>query len=240
MCQLRASVPALFTGLKREHAAKNRDLSVVPSPPKAEATGSNPVGCATNAVTGSASIFGKAFAGRFPKATLSIVGPRSGRPDRRRAEHNRPTVDPHGAHEAGRLAPFSQRSSRPAEASRSVAKFRGRPCQRFLNFGQGRSGEDIRLEATNRSRRDSEEAPASTHGDSTCPRAVHDWNKPASVARIVPARAVLQTSEGLRTMRLWQSSDASEADRPDVDATTGLFKVSCVSADFLSTTPKGD
>ncbi len=46
MLQLRAPFPALFTGSKRERAAKNRGILRLASSPKAEARGSNPLGCA--------------------------------------------------------------------------------------------------------------------------------------------------------------------------------------------------
>ena len=47
MCKQREQIPASFMGRKREHPPKNRGISASASPPKAEATGSNPVGCAS-------------------------------------------------------------------------------------------------------------------------------------------------------------------------------------------------
>ena len=46
-CKQREQIPASFMGRKREHPPKNRGISASASPPKAEATGSNPVGCAS-------------------------------------------------------------------------------------------------------------------------------------------------------------------------------------------------
>jgi len=51
MCEQRAQFPALFTGLKPEHALKDDAVLRLASPPKAEATGSNPVGCARKSST---------------------------------------------------------------------------------------------------------------------------------------------------------------------------------------------
>jgi len=45
MLQLRASIPALFTDTERERSSKNRATLRLASSPKAEVTGSNPVGC---------------------------------------------------------------------------------------------------------------------------------------------------------------------------------------------------
>src|SRR5687767_2892171 len=46
MCEQRPRIPASFTGQTQGQPAKKRVLSVVAGPPKAEVTGSNPVGCA--------------------------------------------------------------------------------------------------------------------------------------------------------------------------------------------------
>ncbi len=44
---LRTQVPALFTGSNGERPTKNPQERVMACPPKAEVTGSNPVGCTT-------------------------------------------------------------------------------------------------------------------------------------------------------------------------------------------------